>query len=376
MVLLEAINDELERRGVYKYKIYSPYFVSSFAMHEFNLVNQENKIYYEGGRLPNSRLHLIFVAPAGFMKTFFIEQFIGNDNPILPVNKVFVQKITEAGLVGTYTNVVGLRERSKGIVEEFATGIIGIDEFTAITTHIGSANSNGLDTQLLSILDSGRVNKALANGKISYTTYCTIWGAIQPSRFDISSGLGRRFLFMAFYPSKKDADELIDHIYRTKNVKSNGKEMDKIQKEIIKFRQRLKTIQSIEFDESMIEYYKKKNTYPYEVLLFDRLALGYTLATTDFGRNIVISIDEEKELKRILDKSFVWRRQIVLGSEHRIIVKMLKENNNMMKLSDLIKDCVMVGWDYKKTMSILREMKENSMIVMREGKIVLTGWIE
>ena len=82
MTIYNDAMDELADRGVYKREVYAPYYISSFALHEFNLNNQKRRFYYVGKSLPNNRLHILFCAPAGFMKTYFLRNMAGDEYAI------------------------------------------------------------------------------------------------------------------------------------------------------------------------------------------------------------------------------------------------------------------------------------------------------
>ena len=61
MEIMSKVLEELQSREAYKHEIYAPYYVCSYATHCFNLANQKNEIYWESKRLPNMRLHVLFV---------------------------------------------------------------------------------------------------------------------------------------------------------------------------------------------------------------------------------------------------------------------------------------------------------------------------
>ena len=82
------------------------FFISSIAAHHFNQANRSYNIYTRSGRTVNTRIHIAFVAPPGFSKTYYLEQFLESKNSILgvkPIKTVFQQRMTEASAFGTIT---------------------------------------------------------------------------------------------------------------------------------------------------------------------------------------------------------------------------------------------------------------------------------
>ena len=74
--LVEAIRGELVARKTALAERFSHVYSASVGYHLWNQINQVKGIYFEQGRLRNTRLHIIMVAPPGFMKSYLIEQFL------------------------------------------------------------------------------------------------------------------------------------------------------------------------------------------------------------------------------------------------------------------------------------------------------------
>ena len=97
----------------------------------------------------------------------------------------------------------------------------------------GSAESTGsfghvLGHSVETALDSGMIRKRLAAGKIEYQTNFTLWTGVQPARYQLSSGLARRFLFLLFIPNFKDIQAFKVNRRLAKNVKTNTLGLQKI----------------------------------------------------------------------------------------------------------------------------------------------------
>jgi len=159
-VIYDAILEELKSREVYKAEVYAPFYICSFGCHEFNLYNQMAEIYFEAREVPSLRMHILFVAPPGMMKSFYMKQFLQGKYAIFRgtgLNFGFESTLTEAGFVGTVMNVAGDILITDGAAKIYADGILGVDEFSAITKALQQQHSTQLDTQLLSALDHGWV---------------------------------------------------------------------------------------------------------------------------------------------------------------------------------------------------------------------------
>ncbi|GAH74472.1 unnamed protein product, partial [marine sediment metagenome] len=124
------------------------------------------------------------------------------------IDNTMENMMTGAGFVGTTKFKDGEKVKELGLAEERPAAIIGIEEFSAVTNMFKATHSGELDTALLGALDSGYCYKRLASGPIKYQTFVTLQTGVQPARFNLSSGLGRRLLFIEFIPTRKDWNTL------------------------------------------------------------------------------------------------------------------------------------------------------------------------
>jgi len=217
--ILQLTMEELERRNALKREVYAPYYVCSYAMHCFNIMNKSRQIYWEGGEIPNLRLHIIFVAPPGYMKSYYLRQMGGGEHAILNtynetlgngIQMVYKQNLNEAGLVGTFIHSGNRVERQIGAAEEYSNGFLLIDEFKGITDALNASYNSQMDTQLLAALDHGHISKQMAAGIIDFDTNFTMWGGVQPARYELAGGMGRRMLFLLNIPDKELKEQLRD----------------------------------------------------------------------------------------------------------------------------------------------------------------------
>lgn len=88
------------------------------------------------------------LAPPGFSKTFWLEQFLRGIQAILKGSSIdigFEGAMTEAGFVGTTKFVDGERRIIRGCAKVFCDAIVGIEEFSALTEMMKAQYSKQLD---------------------------------------------------------------------------------------------------------------------------------------------------------------------------------------------------------------------------------------
>lgn len=371
-MIFDMVMEEMKDRKAYKYETFTPFYTMSFAVHNFNLMNQKRHIYYEGKKIINSRLHLLFVSPAGFMKSYYLSNMAGDKDAGIfnnsDVKVGYEQSMTEAGLVGTIkTDAFGEKKVNKGMAEEYSDGMVLVDEFSGITQAMKSTMNNQMDSQLLSILDSGRVVKRLATGEHAFVTNLTLWAGVQPAKIDMASGLGRRFCFMLFMPTREDNRQIMIARHNAKNVEPQAKEMLKIQNINKSFVKSLNTIDRINYPEECLSLYDKMSIFSFEAQLYDQLILGYNLAK--FGAQKKMDLEINDELLRLLKKEREWRMEINLGVDLGLMKNMINLLGGKTNVGLLARECTMVGWNAEQMNSVLNEMVKYGM-VFRGGKSV------
>lgn len=369
----DAAMDELDERGVYKYEVYSPFYILSYATHVFNLYNQQSKIYWETGRLPNMRSHILFVAPPGWMKSFYMGVMGSNEYSIFNNTGVKIgteQYMTEAGFVGTVQNLGGAPVPVDGAAKTYSDGIMVIDEFSAITKALQTQHSNQLDNQLLSALDHGHVTKRLGMGKIEFDTRLTLWAGVQPARFDLTSGMGRRLMYLVFIPSKLDNDALMEAQHRGRNSAPNIPKMEALWDSIRNFKDDVEKIQYVDFDDSVLKEYKKLGLYSFEGSYFDRLLIGYQLAMYGPEKNMSISM-KDKTLRDLINRQKQWRTDIMNGIDHVQVMRIIELNGNTMTKTELVEEAAMYGLNAMQVFEMLEDMKRFNLIKYQKGTIEL-----
>lgn len=371
--LYDEVMDELRSREIYRADTYAPYYICSYSMHAFNLVNQKQHIYWEAKQLPNMRAHILFVAPPGWMKTFYLNTMGSSEYAIFANTGIDMGSesyLTEAGFTGTFSNVSGLTMETEGAARIYKEGILMIDEFSAITKALQTQHSNQLDNQLLNALDHGNVLKRLGAGKIEYKTKLTLWAGVQPARFDLTSGLGRRLIYMVFIPSKLDNDMLMDVRERSRNMKANTADMKRLRDNIREHNRNLRIVEKVEFDDSVVKMYKELGLYSFEGSYFDRLLLGYELAVNGPDKIVRVSM-RDNELRELVKREKKWRNEISTGIEYVQLKRIIELAGNTITKNNLIEDGAMYGWNAIQILELLDDMRKFGMVRIKNGLVEL-----
>lgn len=374
MNIYKEIMLEFVHRQCAHVDIYPGHFANSIGGHLFNLMNQEKEVLVANGIPVDTRMHVMMVAPPGFSKTFWQEQYLRGSWCILEETDIFhgfEGSTTEAGFVGSAMMADGEAVITPGLAYIYQNGIVGFEEFSALIAMLRSTHSRQLDAALLLALDKGYVVKRLRAGKIGYKTNVTVWCGTQPARFDLTSGLGRRFYYLLLIPTKKDK-ELIRKKMRTGwNVRMNKKRTDRIRAHIDMLRDQLyevkKVVRTKEFNDLMDEL----NMPPYEEPLYIRSLIGYKCITGDFDSQIVLDIDDT--FGAMCHQEAVWRKAIRRGPEIAEVLSILRENGGKMTIVNL-KDALMdFGIDWRRSAELINELKAMRVITVGDSTVSLRG---
>lgn len=166
-----------------------------------NLHQRNHPFHWVYGDDEDLGLNITLVSPSGYAKSHTMKQFVHREKGICPFKSIFRGKITEAGFVGTRTKD---GEELYGDAFHYREGILAFNEIQNLFMTQQSEHSSELINQVMEALSERQVSKRLATGPIDYPTWVTIWGGIQPKRFDFSQGLGRRFVFVCRNWTKED----------------------------------------------------------------------------------------------------------------------------------------------------------------------------
>jgi len=325
------------------------------------------------GLLLDTRLHIFVVAPPGFSKTFWLSQFLEKDVGILdktPIFTGFEGFMTEAGWVGTIMFQNGLPVVLKGAADVYSTGIVGCEEFSAVVEAMKTQHSRHLDAALLTSLDSGRVLKRLRGGKIDYVTCVTLWSGTQITRFDLTSGMGRRLLFLVFFPSEEDKRRLRIARRKGHGIRYNPVRLSKIRNAIrTKWERAMNNVRTLNFDSSIWKVLDRYNILHFEEPLYERMFLGYTIMKHPVSSNIVVY--PEKECVRLVEQEIQWRRMMQRGSMLSHIVSILRRKGGKMPIAALKDELLDFGIDWDTSTDIIERLRRTKVVYIREGFVHL-----
>ena len=362
--IYNGILDELTKRNVAYAQKFPPYYISSLGCHIFNIMNQQKGIYTEAGLKVNTRQHIILVTVPGFGKSFWLRQFLENELSLIKGTKIgctFESQMSEAGFVGTAKfNSDGNAVESPGLCRSESNSLVGIEEFSAITAAVSQNYNAGLDTALLTALDSGMVRKRLAAGKIEYQTNLTLWTGVQPARYELSSGLARRFLFLLLIPNFNDIRQFKLNRRSSKNIKTDTLTLGKLKDAInTRYDDIMKRLDKVEFDRNIYEKLDKLDVVHYEEPIYERIALGYWLMKVkELPKTLSIRLDDtldtlfesEKadrfKIKRGTQLAQVWALVQDVGRINELKLKnhLLDFGMDWQDASDLVVTLIKLKW--------------------------------
>lgn len=377
---MTAAMEELRSRNTYGCETYAPPYICSYAIHGFNIMNQGRKIYWEGAKIPNMRLHIVFVAPPGGMKSHYLQVMGLDDHSIFKdctFDMVQRQDVNTASLFGTFKPMGnGTYEKREGEAQKYSNGFILFDEFKALTESMRQSFNASMDTQLLTALDSGKVTKSMAADNIEYETRFTLWGGVQPAKYDLSSGMGRRICFLLNIPTREQKEELKLAVWKSINKRPNVRNIQELHNNIRAWVEKFKEIETIEYDESIFHLYNKLDIEPFEITSYGKLILGYHLAKFGPDKNMMLDV-EDKSLYEMITNQFKWRKDIIDGADTMQIAQLIRDNGDdhegvkiisRQKLNTL---CYSIQMSVKDVNAKIEEMRKCSMISIRGQDITL-----
>lgn len=371
----DMIINEFEARNAADVKTFPPFFIASTGAHYFNLINQQRHMYTEAGLTVNTRLHIIMVAPQGQSKSFWLKQFLETENSILKGTAIttdFELRMSEAGYIGTIK--FGEKNQiieTQGLCQEESSSIVGIEEFSDLMKSVTAQDYNiGLENELLTTLDSGMAIKRLAAGKLEYRTNLTLWTATQPGRYNLTSGLGRRFLFIFNIPTENSMKVLKLKRRQAADIDIDASNLFDLKRELnMRFDDITTKLNSIHFEKSFYDYMDRLNVVPYEEPLYERLALGYTLMKQDSIES-ELNIDPDFTLKRLMKMEWGWRKKIKQGTEDSMVWTFIESATDLRheRCLEVLMDFGMALKDAQKS---IRELQKRDLITIENGYIRL-----
>ena len=350
--LLNYVSDYLDDLGVVNHQKIIPLYFSSLGAHIMNLLNVGCAVdggsfcpfykhldtgcgrYGRESKSPNFltkfnmhqdlRAHIMYVAPSGYSKNFFMDMFMDPKYGFLVGTSLPFRKpksLTEAA----YTGTLGGGDKDKrgepvyGLAKYYCSGILGITEFSSLTNMSDTTHSSNLMNFMLEGLETGEIDKFLGQGNIHYYTYHTLWGATQPGyRFDLSSGMGRRLNFHLFIPTKEEEKQYEEAQDQGYTVRPNETILTYIRGYIYKLWNTV-NITGVRFSEEYEDWKRQHEVIRHtDYNLFDNIAMGYNFVVNYIpqysGEIGVLTVKLDQRLKSMLEDLVQARKMLTSES--------------------------------------------------------------
>ena len=375
-VFSETIKLMKERRFLHADSIL-PLYICSMGAHVFNRVNKKKYILTDSGLVPDMRLHVFMVTIPGFGKSHLLNEFMSKHNGLLYDTQLGIGRIssmTSAGLVGSIKSTPdGAVVQHKGLLQVKNKHIIGCDEFANLTMSGKAVHSMNLTNDLLGALDSGDMRKHQGAGGLEYETYTTMWGATQPGRFELKSGLQRRFVYVVVLPTYKDVLALRKNRRHGKNIAFDA---DKVLKYRIGLNSRIEEIENkvkaVVFPDEYYAFVEKHFVAHYEEMLFERILLGYNLMKQE-------TLEETVELKmdpiveRIITQQVKDRFAIQRGIQKTKIWPIIREFESL-SMENVYKLLMSFALEENEIQRGLFQLESHGFIEMKDGICYNKKW--
>ena len=331
-----------------------PIFLCSIGSHIFNCINKcsrcdfdPNSPFIEEGdfviencplrhnnmpfytpmsQLPDTRIHLMLRGPKGSGKSVMIMMFLAEGTGLLHSQYVDMgqgfntmmgpNSVTEAGMFGSVDEegeIVG-----QPLARSLCGGFLGFEEFSSMSDASKKDHSMDMKNQLLTSLDNGRVQKALRNGWVRYTTRYTVWAGTQPARFELDSGLDRRFFIIdiEMTPEKELLYKKAQHKQSNMTIEERTQLANQAFEIKHWLRQRMQEALAdpptgVIFDDDIGEWINRPDVRSYEADLFRRLSIGYHMMKPEWQGGVPLLITMDATLEKILAQSLEQRRRVM-----------------------------------------------------------------
>jgi len=387
--------DELESIKAAFIDTFAPFFSISFGCFMLNVANKaiqntsipdewninSSTFYYEGKRVPDLRAPPFLVLAIGSGKTYWIELYLNTQSSLLGciqregLRIGMEEQTTAAGWCGQLTRHDGDVYETAGLAKEYMCGVVGFEEFSALTEAMKAAHSKNLETALLTSLDSGRVRKKVGPGHIEYTTHVTPLSGTQPARLDTSQGMGRRLILIRWVAGRKELQILRAARRAARNIGPGDSQVLNLQKihrvsnDMLDFLWTDGQLRAVEIDTSIDAFLDQFEMPHYEESLFERLAMGYNLMIGNYDETLQVTIDSE--LERVLGSAITFRETLKRGGELDELIVVLDENNGRMPRIDFCQRMTIYGYSWDQTYKLIRDAEKLGLLRLTGDNVVL-----
>ena len=297
-----------------------------FVIEDCPLRHTNYPIYTPSSRIADTRINILMRGAKGSGKNVLIDLFCAEHTGVLWNPNGFAgigfrtmigpNSITEAGMFGSVNDdgeIVG-----RPLARETCGGFLCFEEFSSVSDANKKDHSIDMKNQLLTSLDSGRVNKGMRDGWVRYNTRYTVWGGTQHGRMDLESGLDRRFFIIDI---NMDAD--IERLYKeaqNRQACMTQEERAYLAGEILDLRawfidRQMSVVLNpptgVKFSKEFEQWVMKEAVRSFESDLFRRLAIGYHMMCKEEWQGGVIQVEMDDDLLNLLESSLKMRRDVM-----------------------------------------------------------------
>lgn len=310
--------DIVKDRGIVFADKFLVYMLMSYGCHITNIVNRQHAVFQYQRRIPDLRVQILFTAPPRFSKSLFIKQAIDPDYGLLNAGIYkaldgspgmrYAGYCTEARWTGSSKQEEGSVVEDMGLAKKYQYGIIGMEEFAAITNAMKQSHSNHMEQSFALSLFDGDVYKDLKGITLDYHTDVTLFAGNQIMRFNLGGGIFSRFLHMFWVPSLAEVRKIGEMIWEGDNLESDTTRLHNYRKELHIQHKNLKAVRRIEFNDDVKEFLIGMPHY--EQLLYRNLILGYNIMKdSNIPERLDIHMDED--IAKHVNRAKEWRMQLI-----------------------------------------------------------------
>jgi hypothetical protein len=298
----------------------------SFVIEDCPLRHTEYPIYTPASRLADTRINILIRGQKGSGKNVLLDLFCAENTGLLWNNEAMggegfrtmigANSITEAGMFGSVNEDGEIMGRP--LARDMCGGFICFEEFSSMSDAGKKDHSIDMKNQLLTSLDSGRVNKAMKAGWVKYNTRFTLWAGTQPARFELESGLDRRFFIIdiTMTPEKELAYKIAQNAQASTPPAKRAAlatEMIALRKWFIDRQKKTmaKKPKGVVFGEDFEEWVLQESVRSFESDLFRRMAIGYAMMQGEWVDKELLMVDLDDRLRAILEDTLKMRRNVM-----------------------------------------------------------------
>ena len=345
-----------------------------FAIDSCILRHDKAPLYTPMSHVADTRLHILMRGMKGSGKSVLINLFLAPKTGLLAsaenaeIGMAFrtdigPNSITEAGMFGSVNEEGEIMGRP--LAREMCGGFLGFEEFSSLVDAAKKDHSTDMTNQMLTSVDNGRVKKAMRAGWVEYTTRYTLWAGTQPGRFEMESGMDRRFFIIDI--NMNPEKEMLFKKAQAKQASMTNAERLELADMTIDIKQFF-TDRAMEvimnpptglwFDEAFNEWLFQPEVRSHEADLFRRLAIGYSIMSPHYKGGEKLEIIMTDQLRVILDDCLRMRRNVMDGD--LLLIKTTFWNTQMTRTKLIKEIAIMItNRDYQ---SAKRWVEDNLLI--------------